>query len=564
MSKVKYTIVGDEGCPSCQSIGKDSSGNHLIVFSNGGKHCNRCKYTVLPSGDTKGGYLAPTKGGESTGLTLALDSHTTNHKESMEDINSLPTGLEIPERGISKDTTAFYGVRFGLSQSDGSTITEHYYPYYLAEDTNKLTGYKKRLLPKKFYSVGTLKAPVTFFGQQKFSGGGKKLLITGGELDTLAGYQMLKKKYPQSSPQVVSLPKGEASISAFKDNIDFIQSYEEVIVATDMDDAGRKMAKDIASLLGRKALLMSFSEKDASDMLKHGKEEEFISAFYSARPYRPECVVTVDDVYEEAIKMPEWGLSYPWPSLTQLTYGIREKECIYLGAGVGIGKTDWALQLQEHIINHHKQVPGLFMLEQPVARTLKTLAGKFAGIPFHKPDAIFTHDQLKEGIDRLRGKVLLYNHFGTKDWETVKQAIRIMVMDDGVKQIFIDPLTALVSHLSSSEANDELNKIAGELASMAHELSFTVFGFSHLNPPKTGKPHERGGKVHESQFTGSRGLMRYGHYLFGIERDKDPELDEDVRNTSNFVLLKDREFGSVGSFEIFYNKNSTTYLEPPR
>jgi twinkle protein len=68
--------------------------------------------------------------------------------------------------------------------------------------------------------------------------------------------------------------------------------------------------------------------------------------------------------------------------------------------------------------------------------------------------------------------------------------------------------------------------------------------------------------VHESQFTGSRGLMRYGHYLFGIERDKDPELDEDVRNTSNFVLLKDREFGNVGNFEIFYNKNNTTFLEP--
>ena len=202
------------------------------------------------------------------------------------------------------------------------------------------------------------------------------------------------------------------------------------------------------------------------------------------------------------------------------------------------------------------------MLEQPVARTLKTLAGKFAGIPFHKPDAIFTQEQLTEGISRLKGKVLMYNHFGVKDWESLKQAIRITVMDDGVKQIFIDPLTALVSHLSSSEANDELNKIAGELASMAHELSFTVFGFSHLNSPKTGQPHERGGHVHESQFTGSRGLMRYGHYLLGIERNKDPEIPEDERNTSKLVLLKDREFGNVGSFEIFYNKNNTTYLEP--
>jgi twinkle protein len=244
-----------------------------------------------------------------------------------------------------------------------------------------------------------------------------------------------------------------------------------------------------------------------------------------------------------------------------LTYGIRRKECIYLGAGVGIGKTDWALQLQEHLINFHGLTPGLIMLEQPVGRTLKTLAGKFAGIPFHKPDATFTQDELIAGIDRLRDKVYLFNHYGVKDWESVKRAIRTMVVYYGIKDIFIDPITALVSHLSSGEANDEVNKIAGELASMVHELDFTAYGFSHLNKPVNGPPHERGGTVHEGQFTGSRGLMRYGNYLYGLERNKDPEITEAERNVSKFVLLKDREFGNSGSFYIKYNKETSTYLE---
>ena len=306
------TIIGDEPCPSCRAKGKDTTGNHLIIYSNGGKYCNRCKYIVRPG----------VKSEEEPGYT----------KESVETIINLPS-RGIPERRISEEATTFFDIKITVSEEDGSTVTAHYYPYY-REGT--LCGYKKRIIPKKFLSIGSLKGAVAFFGQHKYSGGGKRLLITGGELDAAAGWDMLKQKYPQMMPQVVSLPKGEASLSAFKDNIQFISSYENIIIATDMDDAGRKIAKDIASLLGRKALIMTYPEKDISDMRKHKREAEFIAAFYAARPYRPESVVTVEDVFEEAIKMPTWGLSFPWPSLTRLTYGIREKECYYLGAGVGI------------------------------------------------------------------------------------------------------------------------------------------------------------------------------------------------------------------------------------
>ena len=89
-----------------------------------------------------------------------------------------------------------------------------------------------------------------------------------------------------------------------------------------------------------------------------------------------------------------------------------------------------------------------------------------------------------------------------------------------------------------------------------------MYGFSHLNAPATGVPHERGGKVLVSQFTGSRGLMRFGNYMLGIERNLDPELPPDQRNLSIMVLLKDREYGNVGQFEVRYYPESDKYLEP--
>ena len=78
------------------------------------------------------------------------------------------------------------------------------------------------------------------------------------------------------------------------------------------------------------------------------------------------------------------------------------------------------------------------------------------------------------------------------DWEDIKRVMRFWVVEHGVKFIFLDNVTQLVSHLSATEINSEVSRIAVELAGMCNELEFTCFVFSHLNPPKTGAPHEEG------------------------------------------------------------------------
>lgn len=49
--------------------------------------------------------------------------------------------------------------------------------------------------------------------------------------------------------------------------------------------------------------------------------------------------------------------------------------------------------------------------------------------------------------------------------------------------------------------------------------------------------------------------------MIGIERDKTKE-DLIERNTSRMVLLEDRAFGQVGSFEVYYNPETGSYKEP--
>ncbi len=529
-------IVGDEPCPKCRERGGDKTGNHLINFDDGGKHCNRCGYNEKP------------ETGRATGFR-----RVERKVKPIEDIESLPI-KPLADRGINKETCEIYGIKTEYDEITGNAKA-YYYPISV---NGKITAYKKRLLPKQFSIEGEpLKGlKVEFIGQHVASQA-KRILVTEGQDDMLAAYQMLAK-YKQP---VVSLPHG-ANIKAFKDNEKFLSKYEEVVFCPDQDDAGQEMVKELVKLYPD-IKIMDIDEKDPNDMLLKSKERAFVNAFYKAKEFKPDGFVTVEDVYEEATRMPEWGRPWCWDSLTRLTYGRRDGEGAYFGSGVKMGKSEAVNQIVHYDITVLKQKVAVFKLEEKPSMTVRKIAGKIAHKQFHIPDADFTQDELIEAVNSIDDMVILYDSYGSTEWDDIKLAIRHAVVVDGVKTVIIDPLTRLTTGMSPTEANTELERIADEISKLAKDLGFFYIFFCHLKAPQVGKPHEEGGKVHSNQFTGSRAMMRACYYMVGIERDKTAE-DEIERNTSQFVLLEDRAFGNSGRFDVFYDRTTGDYLEPER
>ena len=129
-------------------------------------------------------------------------------------------------------------------------------------------------------------------GSHKFTSGGKWLLIVGGEEDKLAAAQMLRDYQIQRKQEdydriaVVGIHCGEGSLSKVCANsYDFIDSFEEVILCMDNDEAGRKAVQEAIKVLPEnKVKVMVTSLKDCSEMLQTGKQKQFISDFYSAKP----------------------------------------------------------------------------------------------------------------------------------------------------------------------------------------------------------------------------------------------------------------------------------------
>ena len=170
-----------EPCPDC------GSSDGMSIYDDGHTFCFVCKKWRAGEGDVKE-HRDPKKP-----LPLL----------EKEDIKVAP----LRKRGITSTTCERYGYSIGVFK--GQTVQVA--PYY--NDIQEMVGQKIRTKDKDFITLG--KVSDRFFGQHLFQGG-KKLVITEGEIDCLSVSQAFDNKYP-----VVSLPLGSQSAKkVFKAQLD--------------------------------------------------------------------------------------------------------------------------------------------------------------------------------------------------------------------------------------------------------------------------------------------------------------------------------------------------------
>jgi len=445
-----------------------------------------------------------------------------------------------------------YGDKVEVDPDTGDPI-RIYYP--------KGDGFKARVLAeKKFYSVGNTKGTSELYGWNVVKNA-NTLVICGGEEDAKAAHTMLSRAMPHNTPRCVSLPDGETNFNSISANLDEIRKHTKIVLALDMDEVGQDATAKIATLINKQCVVARMNHKDPNDCLLLGATQDFVKAVVEAKPFKPGGIVHISDIIEEALVPPEWGITFPWPSLTKVTYGMRPGEGYYIGAGVKCGKSEWLNELVRHLCSLEKK-SFLIKGEELVKKSARKLAGKLVGKIFHRPDVPVDIGEMRSAMEQLDRHVILYDRNNSLDWDDVKAAIRHAVIVEGCQFVFIDPITCFTDGMEARDANTFLQRFSRELDQMAKDLGFTYFCFCHLNNPTTGPEHNRGGHVLTSQFTGSRAMSRATTYMLGIERNKDPELPEDEQNTSYFVLLDDRENGNTARFPVFYDIHTGSYLEP--
>lgn len=501
-------LVSKGPCPDCGSSDACAlyTDNHTFCFSCGVHHKGDGEPSEAPRKGTEPGAFTPIQG----------------------------DCVALRARHISEETCKHFRYTVGEDPKTGRKV--QLAPYMDAD--GRIQAQKWRDSEKNFGVIGKLKNALPLFGQHLWRDGGKKVVITEGEIDCMSVSQLQGNKWP-----VVSVPNGaQGAKKSLSAALEWLERFDEVILMFDQDDPGRDAVAECAPLFSPgRCKVAKLPLKDANEMLKAGRGSEVIEAIWGAKPYRPDGIRSIEELAEEAERDIPHGRPWFLPALTELTYGRRDGELYAFGAGTGVGKTDWFTQSIAFDVLELGLTVGVLYLEQPPVETVRRIAGKAVGKVLHVPGKA-TVEERREAISKLTatGRLFLYDQFGSTSWETVKGKVRYMAVTLGCKHIYLDHLTALAAH--EEDERKALDAIMAELASLALELGISLHFISHLTRPE-GKPHEEGGRVMIKHFRGSNAIGMWSHFMFGIERDQQAEDAE--TSGSTFRVLKDRNTGQA-------------------
>jgi len=449
------------------------------------------------------------------------------------------------DRQIPKTICSYFGVKAGVD-SQGNVI-EHCYPY----GVNKVTGYKMRRLPKEFKAVGSIEG---LFGQRLFNGG-KRLVITEGEIDALSVAYAYHQKNGDIWP-VVSLPSANGMKQLLAQR-SWVRQFDEVVLMLDNDEAGQKALSEACKIVGvDKVKIAKLKCKDANEeLLTHGYMS-ILRAIWDAQPWSPAGILQGDELWEK-FQEREATESIPYPNCLQgvndKTRGIRFGEVDLFTSGTGSGKSTVIKEIILHLKETTEDGIGIISLEESPGDTVE----KFISMQLKKnlADVEVSNDEKREAFDEVfsDGRIKLLDHQGSVSDGSLMDKIETLCLM-GCKYLILDHLTIAVSEVEANDANQAVDKVMSDLLKTAkkHNVWFGVI--SHLR--KTGlqsKSFEEGKLPSMDDIKGSGSVKQISFQIIAFARNMVAE-NEAERNTIKIRVLKSRFTGRTGDAGgAFYN-----------
>lgn len=464
----------------------------------------------------------------------------------------LPPGhpKDLAKRRLTEETCRKY--KYTVGEYHGQTVQIANY-----QRDGQIIAQKIRFPDKTFKFLGDAKNS-GLYGQHLFAPGGKYLVITEGELDCLSVSQVQGNKWP-----VVSVPNGASGAAkSIRKELDFVSSFETVVIMFDMDEPGRAAAKEVASLLKPgQAKIAEMSAKDASELLQKGLNAEITKAFWDAKPYRPDGIINAAELWDKIKQPKQVGIPYPWEGLTKKTYGIRKGELVVLTAGSGVGKSAVVREIAYDLMNRGNRI-GMLMLEESVERTAEGFVGLHLNKPIHITRDGVTEDELKAAFDATTGsgRLWLYDHFGSVSAGNLLDRIRYLSVGCQCDFVILDHISIAVSDSTANDGEDErklIDRLMTQLRSLVEELKIGLFVISHLRRPNGDRGHEQGAMTSLSQLRGSHAIAQLADFVIGLERD---QQNEETRHQTTVRVLKNRFSGDTGEASTLYYDSASGRL----
>lgn len=516
MAEQKSRFVGHGPCSEC------GSSDAVAIYEEGPAKCMSCEFIHTNPLENKIVNLKP--------------KMSNTPKVTVEEIDKYST-RGFKERNIPKNITEFFGVRAGVDTN--GDIIEHYYPY----GPSKLEGFKVRGLPKEFWAVGKIEG---LFGQSKFNGG-KRLVITEGEIDAMSVAYAYYRKYNTIYP-VVSLPSATGTKHLLAQR-EWVRQFDEVILMMDNDTAGEKALEECCRIVGvDKAKIAKLPEKDANDLMKKDDYMTILKAIWDAQPWSPSGIIMGEALWEKYQERKK-TVSVPYPDclsgLNELIKGMRFGEVDLFTSGTGSGKSTLIKECILHLRETTDDLIGMISLEESPGDTVE----KFIQMHLQKNliEVEVPEEEEREAFEYLflDQRIRVLDHQGSVSDGTLMDKVETLCLM-GCKYLILDHLTIAVSETEASDANAAVDKVMSDILKCAkkHNVWFGVI--SHLRKVGQGSQSFEEGKLPSmDDIKGSGSVKQISFQIIAFARNLVADsLTE--RNTMKIRVLKSRFTGRTG------------------
>lgn len=524
-------------CPHC------ASSDAYASYSDGHGYCFSCQtYDPAAAGPSEEPKQTQQKKGSKKGSkdkTLIPPNEIEYHP--------------LSKRRLTKATCAKYG--YGIVEYRGRKVQVA--PYY---KKGKLVAQHLRYPDKAMPWLGPTEG-LELFGQHLWPYRGKRLVITEGEIDALSIYQSLGGKWP-----VVSVPNGaDGAAKAIQAQSQWVDSYEEVVLAFDGDEKGKKAVDEVVEVLtpGKvKVFAYPGGYKDANELLQDGMAKAVVDGVFKAQTYRPDGIVPGTELRSEVLSDPEPGISIPYPVASQKLMGLRRGELTMVTAGSGIGKSTWVHELGYDLLVNKGYTVGVMALEEMKRITAKRYVGIHLNTPLAMSRGNLTDEQINKAFDETVGsnRFYLYDHWGSTNLDHLMSKLRYMVVGLGTDVIILDHVSIVVSGLDELQESERklIDKLMTQLSTLVENTGAILIAVVHLKrPPGESKSYNEGKEVSLSSLRGSGSLEQLSHNVLALERDQ----QGDNPDQATVRVLKCRMTGNTGVADtVVYNKNTGRLL----
>jgi len=479
-------------------------------------------------------------------------------KQPTESFVSSYTGAygELTDRGISQQTATKFGVKV-VTDRNGK-VTQHIYPFF---NGGEIVGTKIRYVDSKNFACNGSFEGTGLFGEQLYRNtGGKYLTITEGECDAMAVHELFQGKWA-----VVSVKRGASSaVKDIRESIEFVESFDNVVLCFDNDRAGKDAAKAVARILKPgKTKIMSFPNgyKDANDMLRNKKFQEFTSSWWESKTYTPSGILELssqkDDWLNREVKE---SVAYPWDGLNKKLYGMRKGELVTLTGGTGLGKSSVTRELEHWLIKNTNDNVGIVALEENWLRTADGILSIQANDRIYLTEKRnkYTEEDLLTLFDKAipSGRVFIHAHLGATDIDEIFSKLRYIIVGCECKWVIVDHLHMLVNVISEGDERRGIDLLMNRLRSLVEETGVGLVLVSHLRRAAGDKGHEQGIEVSLSHLKGSQGIAQLSDCVIALERNQQAKNPKEA-NITRVRVLKSRYTGDTGlACSLTYNTDT--------